>query len=87
MNIIKTKYSATALPTLQPNDEQACSMISKMYQYYWHSTNHGKSFDQQSAATHQPSLEMNGTSGKKRLTKLNDLVSATEVSILSYEGY
>jgi hypothetical protein len=53
-----------------------------MYQYYWHSTNHSKSFDQQSAATRQSSSEMNETSGKKRLTKLNGLVSATEVSIL-----
>jgi hypothetical protein len=68
------KYSATTLLTLQPNDEQACSMISKMYQYYWHSTNHSRSFDQQNATAHQPSLEMSETSNRKRLTKLNGSV-------------
>lgn len=66
--------------TLQPNDEQACSTISKTYQYYWHSTNHSRSFDQQNATSHQLSLKTSGTSNKKRLTKLNGSVSATEVS-------
>jgi hypothetical protein len=65
--------------TLQPNDEQACSTISKTYQYYWHSTNHSRSFDQQNVTSHQLSLEMSGTSNKRRLTKLNGSVSAIEV--------
>jgi len=71
MSTIRTRHSATAILTLQPNDEQACSMFSRINQYYWHSTNQSRSFDQQSATTHQPSSEMNGTSGKRRLTKLN----------------
>lgn len=82
MSRISTRHSATAILTLQPNDEQACSMFSRIYQYYWHSTNHSRSFDQQSATTHQPSSETNGTSGKRRLTKLNGLVSAAKVNIL-----
>lgn len=82
MSRISTTHSATAILTLQPNDEQACSMFSRIDQYYWHSTNHSRSFDQQSATTHQPSSEMNGTSSKRRLTKLNGLVSAAKVSIL-----
>jgi hypothetical protein len=55
-------------------------MISRTYQYYWHSTNHSRSFDQQNVTSHQLSLEMSGTSNKKRLTKLNGSVSAKEVS-------
>jgi len=82
MSRISTRHSATAILTLQPNDERACSMFSRIYQYYWHSTNHSRSFDQQSATTHQPSSETNGTSGKRRLTKLNDLVSAAKANIL-----
>jgi hypothetical protein len=79
---MKTKYSATLLLTLQPNDEQAYSMTSRMYQYYWHSTNHSRSFDQQNATSHQPSLEMNERANKKRLTKPNGLESETKVSTL-----
>jgi hypothetical protein len=82
INKLRSKYSETTLLTLQPNDEQACSMISKIYQCYWHSTNHSRSFDQQNATFHQPSLEMSGTSSRKKLAKLNGLVSAIKVCML-----
>lgn len=47
----------------------AYSMFSKMYQYYLHSTNHNKNFDQQNALFLPLNLKMNEISNRKNRAK------------------
>lgn len=62
--------------TVQPNGGPACSMSSRMCQYYLHSTSRNKNFGLQNRAAHPSDLNTSERINRRNTATSSDLESA-----------